>query len=156
MNRIRPILAAAPLLLVTLTLAPWARAADDPCKLEISGNDQIQYDKQQLSAPASCKEITLTLHHAGKLPKEAMGHDWVLVNAPDVAAVANAGMGAGAANGYVQPGDKRVLAHTKVVGGGETTSVTFATSILKAGGSYQYLCTFPGHSALMHGTFKFG
>jgi len=155
MSRSSPILALA-LLLAALTPAPPAHAAADPCKLEISGNDQIQYDKQELAAPASCKEITVTLHHAGKLPKEAMGHDWVLVNAPDVAAVANAGMSAGAANGYVQPGDKRVLAHTKVIGGGESASVTFPSSILKAGGSYQYLCTFPGHSALMHGTFKFG
>jgi len=33
---------------------------------------------------------------------------------------------------------------------------TFATSILKKAGAYQYLCTFPGHNALMHGTFRFG
>ena len=30
------------------------------------------------------------------------------------------------------------------------------TLYIKAGGSYMYLCTFPGHNALMHGTFKFG
>jgi len=155
MNRLR-LCASAALLVGACLLAPHARAASDPCKLEISGNDLMQYDKQELSAPASCKEITVTLHHTGKLPKEAMGHDWVLVNGPDVAAVANAGMAAGAAKDYVPDNDKRVLAHTKVVGGGETTSVTFATSSLKAGGNYQYLCTFPGHSALMHGTFKFG
>jgi azurin len=138
-----------------LAAAPYARAAD-PCQLEISGNDLMQYDKPELSAPATCKQITVTLHHIGKLPREAMGHNWVLVNAADVTAVATAGMGAGLANDYVAPGDKRVLAHTKTIGGGETTSVTFATSILKTGGAYQYLCTFPGHNALMHGTFKFG
>jgi azurin len=141
-------------LLGALALPLYAQA--DPCQLEISGNDQMQYDKTELSAPATCKEITVTLHHTGKLPKEAMGHDWVLVNAADVQAVANAGLGAGLANDYVAPGDKRVLAHTKVVGGGQTTSVTFSTSILKKGGNYAYLCTFPGHVALMHGTFKFG
>jgi azurin len=138
-----------------LAVAPYAHATD-PCQLEISGNDLMQYDKPQLSAPATCKQITLTLHHIGKLPREAMGHNWVLVNAADVAAVAAAGMGAGLANDYVPPGDKRVLAHTKTIGGGETTSVTFATSILKQGVAYEYLCTFPGHNALMHGTFKFG
>ena len=138
-----------------LAAAPYAHAAD-PCKLEISGNDLMQFDKPQLSAPATCKEITVTLQHTGKLPREAMGHNWVLVNAADLAAVATAGMGAGLANNYVAPDDKRVLAHTKTIGGGETTSVTFATSILKKGGAYQYLCTFPGHNALMHGAFKFG
>ena len=138
-----------------LAAAPYAHAAD-PCKLEISGNDLMQFDKPQLSAPATCKEITVTLQHTGKLPREAMGHNWVLVNAADLAAVATAGLGAGLASDYVAPDDKRVLAHTKTIGGGETTSVTFRTSILKKGGAYEYLCTFPGHNALMHGVFKFG
>jgi azurin len=70
--------------------------------------------------------------------------------------VANAGLGAGLANDYVAPGDKRVLAHTTTIGGGQTSSITFPTSILKAGGGYRYLCTFPGHNALMRGTLKFG
>jgi azurin len=143
-------------LLGGLALAPRAHAADDPCKVEISGNDMMQYDKQTLAVPGTCKEITVTLHHSGKLGKDVMGHDWVLVATPDLSAVANAGISAGIANNYIAPNDKRVLAHTNVIGGGETTSVTFPASALKAGGSYSYLCTFPGHSALMKGTFKFG
>ena len=146
---------AAAVLLGTLSLAPRAQAAD-ACKLEISGNDAMQYDKQTLSVPATCKDITVTLHHSGKLAKDVMGHDWVLVSTPDLAAVANDGISAGIAANYIKPGDKRVLAHTSIVGGGETTSVTFPAAVLKAGGSYSYLCTFPGHSALMHGTFKIG
>jgi azurin len=147
--------AVALVLIAALALPRFARAAD-PCQLEITGNDQMQYDKQTLSVPASCTQVTLTLHHAGKLPREAMGHNWVLVNGADFNAVANAGIGAGLADDYVQPGDKRALAHTKTIGGGQSTSVTFATSGLKPGGDYRYLCTFPGHNALMRGTFKFG
>ena len=142
------------LLLGALSLARLAHA--DPCQLDISGNDQMQYDKATLTVPASCKEVTLTLHHTGKLPREAMGHNWVLVNAADFDAVANAGLGAGLANDYVAPGDKRVLAHTRTIGGGQTASVTFPTSLLKPGGDYRYLCSFPGHNALMRGTLKFG
>src|ERR1700758_5259150 len=84
--------------LAALAAAPHAHAAADPCKLEISGNDLMQYDKTELAAPASCKEITVMLHHSGKLPKEAMGHNWVLVNAADLQPVATAGMSAGLAN----------------------------------------------------------
>ena len=153
MTRIRSA-AAAFLLLGAFSLSRLAHA--DPCQLEITGNDQMQYDKPTLTVPASCKEVTVTLHHAGKLPREVMGHNWVLVNGADFNAVANAGLGAGLANDYVAPGDQRVLAHTKIVGGGQTSSVTFSTSILKPGGDYRYLCTFPGHNALMRGTFKFG
>ena len=142
------------LLLGALSLSRLAHA--DPCQLDISGNDQMQYDKATLTVPASCKEVTLTLHHTGKLPREAMGHNWVLVNAADFNAVANAGLGAGLANDYVAPGDKRVLAHTRTIGGGQTASVTFPTSLLKPGGDYRYLCSFPGHNALMRGTLKFG
>jgi azurin len=54
------------------------------------------------------------------------------------------------------PGDTCVLASSRLVGGGETTSVTFASSIRRNGGDYRYLCTFPGHNALLHGIFRFG
>jgi azurin len=140
--------------LTALALPLVARA--DPCKVEISGNDLLQYDRKELAVPATCREITVTLHHAGKQPREAMGHDWVLVKTADLAAVDQAGLAAGLADNYVKPGDQRVLAHTRVIGGGETTSVTFPASILRQGGDYSYLCTFPGHSALMHGKFRFG
>ncbi|MDB6088229.1 MAG: azurin [Gammaproteobacteria bacterium] len=158
MNLMRNTLVAAALLgaQAVLMSGTAAAAAPDQCKLEITGNDMMQYDKKELAVPADCTSVTVTLHHAGKLPAAAMGHNWVLVNTPDLTAVANAGMAAGLASNYVPEGDKRVLAHTKIVGGGETTSVTFSTSILKKGGAYSYLCTFPGHNALMRGTFKFG
>jgi azurin len=148
--------AAAALVLLAALASPRHAHAADPCQLEISGNDQMQYDKQLLTVPASCKQVTVTLHHTGKLPREAMGHNWVLVSAADFNAVATSGTAAGLANDYVQPDDKRVLAHTKTIGGGQTTSITFPTSVLKPGGDYRYLCTYPGHNALMRGTFRFG
>ena len=131
-------------------------AADKVCKLEIAGTDLMQFDKKELKAAADCTQVQLTLKHTGKLPAQAMGHNWVLVNTADVAEVANAGMGAGLEKNYVLPGDKRVLAHTKVIGGGQSTSVTFPLAALKKGQAYTYLCTFPGHSALMKGTFTVG
>jgi azurin len=132
-----------------------AAAADKVCKLEISGNDMMQYDKKALSVAADCTQVQLTLKHVGKLPKEAMGHNWVLVKTDNLTAVANAGMGAGLPNNYLQAGDKRVIAHTKVVGGGESDTVTFPTAGL-AGQNLSFLCSFPGHNALMRGTFKIG
>jgi azurin len=157
MKLMRNTLAAVALIGVqALLLSSPAAAADDACKLEITGSDQMQYDKKELAVPATCKQVTLTLHHGGQLPAAAMGHNWVLVNTPDLAAVANAGMGAGLASNYVGADDKRVLAHTKIVAGGQSDTITFATTSLKAGGDYSFLCTFPGHNALMRGKFKFG
>lgn len=136
-----------------LLLAAPAQAASKVCKLAISANDAIQYDKKQLTVGADCTQVELTLTHTGKLPAQSMGHDWVLVKAEDMAGVASDGLTAGAANNYVKKDDARVVAHTKIIGGGESTSVTFATSALKKGQSYKYLCTFPGHNALMNGDF---
>ena len=133
-----------------------AFAADKVCKLEISGNDAMQYDKKELDVAADCTQVELTLTHSGKLPAAAMGHNWVLVKSADVTAVANAGMSAGLTNNYLTPNDPRVIASTKVIGGGETATVTFPTSKLTKGGDYTYMCTFPGHYVIMKGTLKFG
>jgi azurin len=136
-----------------LLLGGPAQAASKVCKVAISANDAIQYDKKQLTVASDCTDVELTLTHTGKLPAQSMGHNWVLVKAEDLSAVASDGLTAGIANGYVKKDDPRVIAHTKIVGGGESTSVTFPTSALKKGQSYKYLCTFPGHNALMNGDF---
>lgn len=39
----------------------------------------------------------------------------------------------------------QVLFHTEMVGGGETTEVTFTAP--DEPGEYEYLCSFPGHYA---------
>jgi azurin len=49
-----------------------------------------------------------------------------------------------------------VIAFTKIVGGGQTTSVKFPASKLKKGEAYSFFCSFPGHYSIMRGTFKFG
>ena len=139
-----------------LALAGNAFGADKVCKLEISGTDAMQYDKKELSVAADCTQVELTLHHAGKLPAQAMGHNWVLAKTGDVSGIASDGVGAGFAKDHIKPGDTRVIAHTKIVGGGQSTSVTFPTSALKKGESYTYFCSFPGHSSIMKGAFKFG
>ncbi len=132
--------------------AAWA--AD--CATEIDGNDAMQYNKASISVPASCTKFTVTLKHSGKLPKAAMGHNWVLSKTADMQGVIADGAAAGLAKNYVKDGDTRVLAHTKIIGGGESDSVTFATSALKSGGPYSYFCSFPGHAALMKGTLALG
>jgi len=139
-----------------LALAGSAFGADKVCKLEITGTDAMQYDKKELSVAADCTQVEVTLHHSGKLPAQAMGHNWVLAKTADVAGVASDGVGAGFAKDHIKDGDARVIAHTKIVGGGQSTSVTFPMSKLKAGESYTYFCSFPGHSSIMKGTLKIG
>jgi azurin len=138
-----------------LAASSGAFAADKVCKVEIAGTDQMSFDKKEIVIAPDCTSVELTLKHTGKMTAAQMGHNWVLTNTADVAAVANDGMMAGVANDYIKKGETRVIAHTKIVGGGQSTAVTFPTSKLKKGGAYTYFCSFPGHSGIMRGTLKF-
>lgn len=122
------------------------------CSTVVEANDAIQYNVSNVNVPKTCKTFTVTLKNIGKLPRNVMGHDWVLTTAANESAVDADGLKAGLDNNYIKPGDPRVIAHTKVIGGGETTSVSFKPSALKPGTNYVFFCSFPGHSALMHGT----
>ena len=122
------------------------------CALEIEGNDQLQFNLSELSISKSqCENVTLTLKHVGQLPAQSMGHNWVLTETANKDDVAQAGIEAGLENNYVPQNDDRVLAATTVIGGGEQTSVTFSTTALTTDGDYSYICSFPGHSAIMVG-----
>lgn len=143
-------------LAVALCALASPQALARTCKLTIDSNDQMQFDKTELRVAKDCTKVQLTLTHSGKLPAQAMGHNWVLAKTADVKAVADAGMASGDATGYVPKSDPRVLAHTGVIGGGTSTSVTFATSKLKKGGDYTFFCSFPGHWAIMKGKLVFG
>jgi len=111
----------------------------------------MRFEQDTLQVETRCTDVEVTLHHTGKLPAQIMGHNWVLTKTSDVAAVANAGMGAGRANSFQQPGDKRIIAATKIVGGGENAVVKFSTAQLERGVSYSYFCSAPGHFSMMKG-----
>lgn len=139
-------LVAASLLLLTVVDAQAGN-----CHLSIEANDLMQYNARALQIDPDCKDIQLTLKHVGKQPAHVLGHDWVLSRSSDVAALANAGIAAGLEHGYVPQGDARIIASTKVVGGGEETTVTFSAGSLVPGVDYSYFCSYPGHSTFMRG-----
>ncbi|HYL00651.1 MAG TPA: azurin [Steroidobacteraceae bacterium] len=139
---------------VLLTAGTVAYA--DPCKVSIESNDMMQFNTRELAVPADCGEVEVTLHHAGKLASAVMGHDWVLAKESDMSGVVNAGLAAGAARGYLPQGDARIIAATKVIGGGESATVRFPTTALTPGARYAFFCTSPGHSSVMRGKFLFG
>lgn len=142
-------------LTVLALLAAGTVSAED-CTLTINSTDAMQFDQSEMIAPADCSEVTVTLNHTGSLPAASMGHNWVLTTAADFQAVATAGMSAGLDNNYLPEGDERIIAATKIIGGGESTEITFDISGLSADESYMFFCSFPGHWAIMKGDFKLG
>lgn len=129
-----------------------AAAGADKCAITISGDDAMKFDVKEFSINKSeCPEFTVTLKHVGKLPAVAMGHNVVVTKKADMEAVAKDAIAAGPAKEYIKEGDERIVAHTKLIGGGQEDSVTFKTEDLEAGTEYEFFCSFPGHYAVMKG-----
>ncbi|BAQ72278.1 azurin [Pseudomonas protegens] len=133
-----------------LTLASSQLMAAE-CKVDVDSTDQMSFNTKEITIDKSCKTFTVNLTHSGSLPKNVMGHNWVLSKTADMAGIATDGMAAGIDKSYLKEGDTRVIAHTKIIGAGEKDSVTFDVSKLTAGESYQFFCSFPGHNSMMKG-----
>jgi len=138
----------------TLALgAAGAAQAADACSVNVEGNDAMRYNVANIDVPKSCANFTINLKHAGKMAKNVMGHNVVVARTADMHGIDADGIKAGLAADYVKAGDARVIAHSKVVGGGETTSVSVPVArLVAAGAPLSFFCSFPGHSALMKGT----
>src|SRR5690242_11618937 len=145
----------------TSTMASGAMASNgkpaatvNNCSTEIEANDSIQYNVGSIVVPSSCTDFKITLKHTGKLPVASMGHDVVITKQSDMDAIDKESASAGPDKGYIKADDSRIIAHTKLIGGGETTSVSFPVSKIKSGGPYVFFCSFPGHAAMMHGSIS--
>lgn len=113
----------------------------------IEGNDQMRFDLSEIKVQAG-ETVSLTLKHTGKLPKERMGHNWVLLAAgTNVQTFAVEAMKA-RDNEYIPKDSKQILAYTSLIGGGEEVTIEFTAP---EAGEYDFICTFPGHYALMKG-----
>lgn len=136
------------LILTALVAAPFALAED--AKLELTGNDQMQYSVKALEVTEGQK-VTLSFKHIGQLPVVAMGHNVVILK-PGTELPAFAAKCAPAKDhGYIPQDEESkalIIAHTKMLGGGESDEITFTAP---APGAYPFLCTFPGHFAIMQG-----
>jgi len=108
-------------------------------------NGKPQYILKSIEARPGQK-MKVILHNYSKLPANAMSHDWVLLkmNANPME-VANKSSQA-RENGYIAPDVKdKIIAHTGIVSGGNSDSVTF--TVPAKTGKYEFICTFPGHYA---------
>ena len=113
----------------------------------ITSNDGMRFDVRKINV-SSGQKVRVTLTHTGKLDKRIMGHNVVFLTngvKPSAFAVKAA---AARDNDYIPEETTEVIAHTKMIGGGETTVIEF---IAPEAGTYNYICSFPGHYAMMKG-----
>jgi azurin len=138
-----------PLALLTAVLLLAFTSSAETVEIAIESNDTMKFNKSSFSV-TSGDTVKVTLNNVGNLPKVAMGHNLVIL-AKGVAPAVIAGPAAGAAaTEYIPASMKdKILAHTKLLGPKESDTITFTAP---EAGTYYFICSFPGHFALMNGT----
>jgi azurin len=116
--------------------------------LHATGNtmDQMKYDMSEIRVKAN-STVKLTLINQAK--DSAMQHNFVLIDDGTAEKVATEGLKAGADANYV-PKLSSVYVNTKLTMPGETTSISFPAPDK---GTYEFVCTYPGHWQKMRGKF---
>ena len=142
------------IIFVTLGLSLAIAKDKAPQEVVISGNDTMQFDVKNFEVKAGSK-VKVTLKNVGKIPKIAMGHNLVVLK-KGITAVAFGqkalGAGANATNALPKSLMGDVIAATKLLGPAESESIEFTAP--EDPGSYEYVCTFPGHWRLMNSILK--
>lgn len=133
---------------------PNQPAISSECTTAISADDTMKYNVSEISVKSSCKEFAIVLNHTGAQPKIAGGHNIVITKATDKDAVQSDGLAAGVNNDYIKPDDERIIASSKLIGGGEQDTTILPVSKLSKDTEYVFFCTFPGHGAMMKGNIK--
>src|SRR5699024_1659693 len=116
--------------------------------IEIVGNDQMKYDKTEITVKAG-EEVTILFKSVGELPAEAMSHDLVVLDQGTTAQ--EFGMEAAKAGSLEKMSEEQkepVIVSTDMLSAGQEEEITFT---LEEPGKYEFVCTFPGHFASMQG-----
>ena len=121
-----------------------------PRVIEITAGDTLKFSVTALEAkPGEPLKVVLT--NIGTVPKEVMGHNWILLKAGSDAAAFSAAASTAKDTEYV-PASHRgdILAHIELLGPRKSGEVAFNAPTTP--GDYPFLCSFPAHyQAGMHG-----
>jgi azurin len=117
-----------------------------PAKVvEITGDNFMKFNVASFEAKPG-QSVTVRLRNVGELPKETMAHNWVLLAKKAYAPkFAESGIRYPETDYIAFEQSFYVLAKTKMLGPGESDSVTFVAP--RELGAYDYICTFPEHYA---------
>lgn len=126
-----------------------APAADGARTVAITADDAMKFSVTEIRAEPG-EKLRISLKNLGRMPRQAMAHNWVLLVAmPDADVLALAQGAAARMPEYLPAEAAKVLAHTRLLGPNETDTIELTAPA--APGEYPFVCTFPGHAALMRG-----
>jgi azurin len=124
--------------------APGANA------IRITADDTMRFNVTTIEAKAG-EPLQIVFTNTGRMPKQAMGHNWVLLKPCSEADFNAFGMAAAGAAPTFIPAARadQVIVHSKMLGPGESDTIAFTAP--SEPGEYPFTCTFPGHFSLMRG-----
>lgn len=129
--------------------ASETKTEDNVANIVLTANDMMQYNTKEIKVKSGQK-VKLTLRHVGQLDANVMGHNFVLLKkGTDLVAFATEAS-TQRDNKYIPKDSSDIIAHTDLIGGGQTTSIEFD---VPDAGTYEFLCSFPGHYTMMRGKF---
>ncbi len=138
-------------LLIIFSLVIFTNCSDknDVNNILITSDDYMKFDTRKITVQSG-KIVKLTLKHIGQLDVQVMGHNFVLLK-KKVNLIEFANKAATARdNQYIPVGSDEVIVYTDMIGGGQETTIEF---LPPEPGVYDFVCSFPGHYAMMKGKF---
>lgn len=125
-------------------------SSDEEVEVTIEATDQMRFNKKEIRVKAG-QTVKLTLKHVGEMPEEQMGHNWVLLTQEtDYMDFAQKAVSAKESDYIPESASSQVIAHTEMLGGGQEDTIEFEAP---EKGTYTFICSFPGHAAIMNGKF---
>ena len=127
---------------------PVVATPDADGVVRLTSSDLMRYSATRIEVKAG--KVAIELKSIGTLPKIAMGHNFVVLKpGTDAMAFAAAAVPEKPTD-YIPtqgPFAGAILGHTKLLGPGESEKLELELTA----GTYPFLCSFPGHVALMNG-----
>ena len=137
------------LIIFSLVIFTSCSEKNDVNNILITSDDYMKFDTRKITVQSG-KIVKLTLKHIGQLDVQVMGHNFVLLK-KKVNLIEFANKAATARdNQYIPLGSDEVIAYTDMIGGGQETTIEF---LPPEPGVYDFVCSFPGHYAMMKGKF---
>lgn len=120
-----------------------ARVVPESGEITIESGDNMRFDVTTFVVRPG-QSVELTLRHTGRMPLNAMGHNVVILKKyTDARAFAQAAARSASTDYIPRSMASQVIAHTKMLGGGESDTITFTAPT--AAGEYDFICSFPAH-----------
>ena len=130
------------------TSVPGIEKLEFTDSVQLKANENMRYDRELFRVRAG-KKISLIFKNTGAKSAASMAHNVVVLKSGvDIADFADVSHNAKAEQYVPASLDSLIIAHTRLVGGGDSDQVEF---IIPKPGVYDFICSFPGHWGTMQG-----